>query len=312
MLAITLLATTLFAEVPHNLIPQSICLLLQELSIPIPDQTTLEKAAGNDQALFLNYLNRNFAPEYVQNIDPFVNKYKSIVKTLLQMILLCKNKKLGLKEAAERLRYEVIAYTYGFNLYTRPYLLGRSNQGWITLSGKPLNDSKKLWNGGIYEKNVNCRKALVQEYKIHLMPRDEDKEKLSVLIFKSLKENPEIKVLIPLIKTLVDSESLIKKKQLPKFVIYVTGKEAAEKVLAWAYETFKNIPGCGLAPQFNEKVTDLIFFAHGDRDRKKIAIKAHSWGQKIFEEPNMVYYHTFFTGEKQDYHLKNPAIMASK
>jgi hypothetical protein len=142
------------------------------------------------------------------------------------------------------------------------------------------------------------------------MPRDEDREKIAILLFKSLKENPDIKALIPLAKTLVGPESRIKENQAPKFVMYVTGKEATEKVLSWVYKTFKNFPGCGLTPQFNEKTNDLIFFAQGDRSRKKGALKASSWGKKIFEEPGMVYYDPLFTGKKQNYHLKTPAIMA--
>jgi hypothetical protein len=133
-----------------DLIPQSMCQLLRELSIPNPDQTSIKNAQENDPISFFNYLTKNFAPEYIQNINPFVNRNKDIVKTLLQRLFVYKNKTPSPKYAAQRIRYEIIADKYGFGLYRPGYSVRRANQGWIVISGTPIESSKKLWNYGFY------------------------------------------------------------------------------------------------------------------------------------------------------------------
>ena len=53
----------------------------------------------------------------------------------------------------------------------------------------------------------------------------------------------------------------------------------------------------------NEKVTDFLYFAQGDRD-----LKSSEQYKQYFEQPDMVYYDPTFIGiPKGEYQLTNPA-----
>lgn len=163
---------------------------------------------------------------------------------------------------------------------------------------------------------------LTQEYKIHLMPKDEDLYAISKMFIEEIKTNTLLQQLIGTVKikavTTPDEqlhkEAAIKNMSenqkadwretdyydLPRIVIYVGGgREAAQKVLNEIYRIFKNVEGMNRGSGFNQRVTSLIYFAQGNREDK---IKEF-WN---FFEPSLIYYRADVTGTHEDYHLTIP------
>ncbi len=165
-------------------------------------------------------------------------------------------------------------------------------------------------------------RQLVKEYKIHLMPKDEDLSKVAVMLLKELETNPLLQNLVGGIKIKamttqceqLKKEMAIKEMKeaqkkdwretdyhnLPRIVIYVGGgREAAQRVLNEIYRIFKNVEGMNRGPGFNQRITSLIYVSQGNRDDK---IK-NLW---IFFEPNLIYYRANVTGIFENYHLTIP------
>jgi len=107
--------------------------------------------------------------------------------------------------------------------------------------------------------------------------------------------------------------------EIPKVVIYaINGPTGAQKVLNSIYRRFKDWSGLGRTPQFNEKVTDLIYFAQGSRDDKK-DFKFAQYFEKgnVYYKSNVVdlfdpeykktYWPDLKVGELPEFHLQNPA-----
>ena len=146
---------------------------------------------------------------------------------------------------------------------------------------------------------------LVQNYKIHLMPIDQDFYKMAVIFFKSLKDNPNLRTLVNNFKIRVE-DNVIKRAGEPDmimslFVVYPAyGKDNAQQLLNNVYASLNNnVKGSGQIPRWNAKVTDLIFIAQGDGELKTDE-------NKQYFEPNRVYYRSDITGKKENYHLIHP------
>lgn len=154
----------------------------------------------------------------------------------------------------------------------------------------------------------------VKQYKIHLMPETRDIPKYMKQVLELINENKSLQEGIYGTKAIIGyPEELYDKHGAPKIVIYVYGKDNAQTVLNKIYDKFKREKGSGQVPAFNEKVTDFIFFAQGDRSNKRR--EAASDEDLFYEEPNRVYYDpeklkiTFpnLQLETKDFHLINPA-----
>lgn len=163
-------------------------------------------------------------------------------------------------------------------------------------------DQKKLADH-LYNK---LAEFLVLTYKIHLMPIDQDVYLTAIILFKSLKENSNLRGLINGFKIRVE-DNVVKNPGkpdiiMPLFVIYpAIGKENAQKLLNSIHSYFNNkIKGNGQVPRWNAKVTDLIFIAQGDGQDKTDENKDY------FEQPKRIYYRKDLTGKDQDYHLVHP------
>jgi hypothetical protein len=156
-------------------------------------------------------------------------------------------------------------------------------------------------------------------YKIHLMPRDIDLIGFYDNLVKLILENDDLRKDICYFKVLPNEQEILKDKGLPRIVLYIfskskgdagirESKEKAQHVLDRFYAEFKDVPGSGLVPRYNEKVTDLIFFAQGNRaDRLLSDIES-----EFDEREGMVYFMPGYhlQGEPAgtvDFHLKNPA-----
>lgn len=148
------------------------------------------------------------------------------------------------------------------------------------------------------------------------MPKEINYEKFWIRFLSDIfnNNNKDILSKILMVKAKVAPESLCKNSGAPKIVIYIPGgKEDAQYVLDKIYELYHSEKGCGYIPSFNEKVTDFISFAQGNRDQKfKELEKDYPEDQKHFELPEMIYFKADFDGTSfgnppKDYKLKNPA-----
>ena len=155
-----------------------------------------------------------------------------------------------------------------------------------------------------FKQDKSSLESAVKQYKIHLMPKDEDLERVTQQLFNAIASEPELKNSVETfkIKVLLESDHSWdhqRSENPPKIVIYTYGQAEAQKVLNNIYKIFGNQQGLDRAPNFNEKVTSLIYFAQGNRDDKfRLA--------GYFEQPNMVYFKSDVTGTHQNYHLINP------
>lgn len=87
---------------------------------------------------------------------------------------------------------------------------------------------------------------------------------------------------------------------MPKIVIYcASGKENAQLVLHKIYNAFRYRKGLGIAPRYNQPVTDCIYYAQGNGDDKTDEFA------DLFES-NRIHYRHDVTGQKEDYHLTMP------
>ena len=147
-----------------------------------------------------------------------------------------------------------------------------------TISYLSFDDFIEKFNGC---SSAHCRfdatSDFVRQYKIHLMPRDED----LILVLKKLMtitatdNNFRDSLYQIKIKTYPNQLLLIisqlffgRQNQLPKIVLYAIGKSNAQYLLDTIFKHFKDTHGSGLQPAFNKKITDFIYFAQGDRNEK--------------------------------------------
>lgn len=154
----------------------------------------------------------------------------------------------------------------------------------------------------------------VKLYKIHLMPKEIIYEKFWIRFLSDLYKNKDILSKILMVKAKAAPEALCKYLGAPKIVLYIPGgKDDAQYVLNKIYELYYSEEGCGYTPYFNEKVTDFISFAQGNRDQKiKEQEEGYPENQKHFELPELIYFKADFNGisfgnPPQDFKLKNPA-----
>jgi transcriptional regulator len=154
------------------------------------------------------------------------------------------------------------------------------------------------------EHNESLLKESARLYKIHFMPLDSNFKDVVLRLISEIKNNKDLAGSMHSIKVkpLLDQDiqKIGAEGILPKIVIYISGKELAQKALNILYDAFKNEKGSGHCPPFNEKVTDLIYYTQGNRN-EKLAFPQY------YEQPDMVYFFPTVTGNREDYHLINPA-----
>lgn len=182
------------------------------------------------------------------------------------------------------------------------------------LRGRPF-DSNIL----LPAKDLNEKKIIAGNYKIHLMPRNGDELKfimgrLCVLaregsfceslacfkIFSTFNFTDNRKMMQEVLQKRSRDNAV-----LPIIVLYPhIGKENAQKVLTLVYEEFKTMRGLNITPRYNEKVTSLIYFAQGNGDEK-----GSTYASRHFEPIQQIYFKNDFEDEnhQSDYYwLDNP------
>lgn len=323
-IAVFLMFCTYFIIASNNINQQ---LTLKEVNQLYPQY--LLYVPNNYHQAIVNFLNYFIgSDDYFADIK--IGDKKNSIKELLNKI----NKSKGARMITRRLKWGAIAYHFGLNegiklgkflnffcsslLPCKNKLFEGKAKGWFELLPTWRQKSINIKTDAQYKQKYFkdpyyaflIKENLAQTYKIHLMPQDKDIVTILIKLFNTLKQNTEVRKLLVETKVLLpySQELLIERSKqglsvTPRMVIYpIKGKENAQKALDIIYETFKNDKGLDITPRFNEKVTSLIYFAQGesmDKMNKELS--------KDFEQPNMIYYKSDFTGKKEDYHLKNPA-----
>jgi hypothetical protein len=106
-------------------------------------------------------------------------------------------------------------------------------------------------------------------YKIHLMPRDDILEPFWSALVTLLLTHPILRADVDASKILIVPSSEL--EGAPRIVLYTSqGKYVAQRVLNVIYGIYGQLSNHsnGLIPDYNEKITDLIYVAQGNRDEK--------------------------------------------
>lgn len=256
---------------------------------------------------FLAALFTNLDQKYISQIQAWATKdsISAYVGALLEKAYVSDRRHVKPQAAAKKLRFEAIVETEGCALlYRSSQEVGLDpTRVWMQGGAAAFKEpEEKLW--AVAERGDDtARRTLSRLYKIHLMPPENLIDDVARRLCRILSA---YKHLISDIKYITVDEAALSERSgtsigsTPKFVIYCyQGKRATEDLLAAVYAEFKDFPGCGLVPAFNERVTDCIFFAQGNREDKEDPARQH-----FFESPAMVYLVPHFTGEIQDYHLR--------
>ncbi len=191
--------------------------------------------------------------------------------------------------------------SYGSYVY---YTRDTSNESIPTILDYSYTDKE--------DKKRTLAKKLVGEYKIHLMPKNEnDLYEIVKMLASQLKENQEFanKLLGFKFKYNLDFDKPIeqqltnsKNEAMPIVVIYPRwDKQNAQFVLDSVYNLFKDMPGLGIKPRYNEKINNLIYYAQGAGDHKSDYLAQ-------YYKPDRHFYKSNFEGDEfdKDYRLKNP------
>ena len=158
------------------------------------------------------------------------------------------------------------------------------------------------------------KSELAGRYKIHLMPKGiKDVRSILEKLVSELKVNPAFKKAIygfkiatPMPYGLPDDltkeyvSGRTRGGRIPGLIVVYPslGKENAQLVLDTLYELFKDMPGMDLAPDYNKKITSLIYVAQGDADDKV--------GNEQYFGPGGVYYKEELIGQPGGNALKSP------
>lgn len=126
--------------------------------------------------------------------------------------------------------------------------------------------------GSIMGRATNPKEAIMQ-YKIHLMPQDDDLENVVLRLAWLIRGTTELNRDVMGFKIVCLPFEYASREEMPRIVIYVGGgKEAAQRVLNAMYDAFCDLHGRGLpyAPRFNEKITNFLYAAQGHGNDKNM------------------------------------------
>jgi hypothetical protein len=197
--------------------------------------------------------------------------------------------------------------------------------GWDT-------DEDARYREEVLVESSSCRTTFTPEqaqrvasnYKIHLMPRDEDMLKITWELFTAMRQESELRASIYSFKVravLDNPQTLYAAIQdnpqasyqiIPRIIAYCAtsnkagkdGHQNAQSALNQLIRLFDGKRGLNITPRFSQRVSSLISFAQGQGDDKKFALMP--WLLDVldlYEKPNLVYYKPTLSGTYQDYHL---------
>lgn len=162
----------------------------------------------------------------------------------------------------------------------------------------------------IGSEDVKIFTSAVQNYKIHLMPKKQDIPEIIYLFLKEINHNKKFRESISEFKFNIAEPELHNEQNIPTIVIYAMhGKKRAQIVLDEIYRLLNKFEGIAHAPRWNEKVTNLIWWAQGDGGNKSRRPYFYAPGDDSGN--GRATFRADITGVLTDYHLKDPST-ASK
>lgn len=270
-------------------------------------------AYGFDQVIdwFNTFINQEGLNEALITLRAFLTSKADELK--LQHPLKCK------QNVQEELDKEGIQYKPRYDSF---FLDLKDAEGNLLIKGKEISatvddyDKESYHNFRHYVYNKRNPKEvfkdIVNVYKIHLMPFDRDLISTIKRLQEMLIANSAMQGVIFAIKVLKYDElcnKLLRKyygKGGPRIVIYISGTCNTQFVLNEIYKIFGNQQGLDLRPDYNEKVTTLIYFAQGDRDDKENPFLRSNY---FDENSSFVYFQpskaaAILGGKASDYNFK--------
>lgn len=173
--------------------------------------------------------------------------------------------------------------------------LSGNDEEWGKYHGFTASDSAE--NGPPRVISLDLRKKILkdtidflgQEYKIHLQPRPEYQLPVIRVLVKLISTDPVFASHIEAWKTIIPYNRVTVGLNLPVVVIYpCKGQESATFVLKKIIEVFSKFDaakiGLNHTPRFNHKVNELIYYANGSGDHKKLL------PEKFFTGPGKEFY----------------------
>ena len=130
---------------------------------------------------------------------------------------------------------------------------------------------------------------LAQEYKIHLQPKPEYQIAVTQELIKLLKSDPEFNSCIDTWKAIIPYSKVMGELKLAAIVIYpVQGEKCARYALNTIIKHFNQFNskeiGLDITPRHNAKYNELIYWANGSGDDKKLL------PEKYFTSPEKIFY----------------------
>jgi hypothetical protein len=147
------------------------------------------------------------------------------------------------------------------------------------------------------EKYLPALTNLVSEYKIHLMNKAEDTNKIMALLLQD-----------PVVAQNTNDMKLQARRvaaddrEYPYIVIYATGRDKAQNILNRLCLVLSGFQADGNNLTYNQRVNDLIWFAQGSRDQKNEMYKDYYTEDRIYYSPELNE-----QGGNKDYMLKIPS-----
>jgi hypothetical protein len=129
---------------------------------------------------------------------------------------------------------------------------------------------------------------LGEEFKIHLMPKPEYQIPVLRELIKLLSNDKEFNSHVTAWKAIIPYSRVIDEMKLPSIVIYpVWGTGSAQLVISKIIEHFSvydaDVIGLNITPRFNYKYNELIYWANGAGDQKKLLpVTYFTSSEKIF------------------------------
>jgi hypothetical protein len=144
---------------------------------------------------------------------------------------------------------------------------------------------------------------MTNEYKIHLMPKDEDIGIIMLILGRLIAQDEEVRSLMDgfKVKILLEkcSVRLADESISPTIVFYTYSKECTQRFLGIIYELFRDWDGRNVAPDYNNKVTNFIYFTQSDRDLKNDPDLKELYDHRI----NYTYFINDLLWDETDFHL---------
>lgn len=163
----------------------------------------------------------------------------------------------------------------------------------------------------IKQQRARDKSRLTNNYKIHLMPKEDEFVNIILKIAK-LFTNPYFTHVVNSVKIfplytmqleeIKNFGPLKNELVVPGIIIYADSKKNAQDALNFLYKELAEFQGINVRPRFSAQITNLIYITQGDGDYKTDPLF-----QRFYEKPDKIYYNPITIDEPaKNYHLVYP------